>query len=80
MNLFPIEEYLPEDFHPVNGGIYIHAGDERNNVDPEDAADYGWSSFTVCDDLVLVNGSTLNYWHKIIVTELGRMGKVINRH
>ena len=39
VNLFPIEEYAPEDYHPEIGGIYIHAGDERINVDPEDAAD-----------------------------------------
>ncbi|MBR6934216.1 MAG: hypothetical protein IKH41_01870 [Clostridia bacterium] len=73
VNLFPIEEYAPEDYHPENSGIYIHAGDERISVDPEDAADYGWSPFTVGDDLVLVNTGTLNYWHKIITTELDRV-------
>jgi hypothetical protein len=75
VNLFPIEEYAPEDFHPEIGGIYIHAGDDRISVDPEDAAAYGWSPFTVSDDLVLVNSGTLNYWHKIIVTELDRIGE-----
>ena len=73
VNLFPIEEYTPEDYHPEIGGIYIHAGDDRISVDPEDAADYGWSPFTVSDDLVLVNSGTLNYWHKIITTELDRV-------
>ncbi|MBR4742925.1 MAG: hypothetical protein IK082_01895 [Oscillospiraceae bacterium] len=73
VNLFPIEEYAPEDYHPEIGGIYIHAGDDRISVDPEDAAYYGWSPFTVSDDLVLVNGGTLNYWHKIITTELDRV-------
>ncbi len=73
VNLFPIEEYTPEDYHPENSGIYIHAGDERINVDPEDAAEYGWSPFTLPDDLVLVNSGTLNYWHKIITTELDRV-------
>ena len=70
VNLFPIEEYAPEDYHPENGGIYIHAGDERINVDPEDAAEYGWSPFTISDDFVLVNSGTLNYWQKIITNEL----------
>ena len=73
VNLFPIEEYTPEDYHPEIGGIYIHAGDDRISVDPEDAADYGWSPFNVSDDLVLVNSGTLNYWHKIITTELDRV-------
>ena len=73
VNLFPIEEYAPEDYHPENSGIYIHAGDERIGVEPEDAADYGWSPFNVSDDLVLVNTGTLNYWHKIILTELDRV-------
>ena len=73
VNLFPIEEYAPENYHPEIGGNYIHAGDERISVDPEDAADYGWSPFTISDDLVLVNSGTLNYWHKIIVTELDRV-------
>ena len=61
VNLFPIEEYAPEDYHPEIGGIYIHAGDDRISVDPEDAAEYGWSPFTVSDDFVLVNSGTLNY-------------------
>ena len=73
VNLFPIEEYAPEDYHPEIGGIYIHAGDDRISVDPEDAAEYGWSPFNVPDDLVLVNSGTLNYWHKIITTELDRV-------
>ena len=73
VNLFPIEEYAPEDYHPENSGIYIHAGDERINVDPEDAADYGWSPFTVSDDLVLVNSGSLSYWQKIITSELDRV-------
>ena len=73
VNLFPIEEYAPEDYHPENSGIYIHAGDDRISVEPEDAADYGWSPFTIGDDLVLVNCGTLNYWHKIILTELDRV-------
>jgi hypothetical protein len=73
VNLFPIEEYTPEDYHPENSGIYIHAGDDRISVDPENAADYGWSPFTVPDDLVLVNSGNLSYWHEIIVTELGRI-------
>ena len=42
-------------------------------MDPEDAADYGWSPFTVSDDLVLVNSGTLNYWQKIITTKLDRV-------
>ncbi len=70
VNLFPIEEYTPEDYHPEIGGIYIHAGDERINVDPEDAVDYGWSPLTISDDFVLVNSGTLNYWQKIITNEL----------
>ncbi|MCR5681577.1 MAG: extracellular solute-binding protein, partial [Clostridiales bacterium] len=73
VNLFPIEAYAPEDYHPEIGGIYIHAGDERINVDPEDAAEYGWSPFTVPDDLVLVSAGSLNYWQKIITTELDRV-------
>ena len=73
VNLFPIEAYAPEDYHPEIGGIYIHAGDERISVDPEDAVDYGWSPFTISDDFVLVNSGTLNYWNKIIVTELDRV-------
>lgn len=73
VNLFPIEEYAPEDYHPEIGGIYIHAGDDRISVDPEDAADYGWSPFTISDDFVLVNSGTLNYWQKIITTDLDRV-------
>ena len=73
VNLFPIEEYAPEDYHPENSGIYIHAGDERISVDPENAAEHGWSPFNVSDDLVLVNGGTLNYWHKIIISALDRV-------
>ena len=73
VNLFPIEAYAPEDYHPEIGGIYIHAGDERINVDPEDAAEYGWSPFTVPDDLVLVSTGSLNYWHKIITTGLDQV-------
>ena len=37
------------------------------------AAAYGWNPFSVPDVLVLVNTGTLNYWHKIIVTELDRV-------
>lgn len=73
VNLFPIEEYAPEDYHPEIGGINIRAGDEWVSVEHENAAEYGWSPFTVADDLVLVNSGTLNYWHKIIVTKLDRM-------
>ena len=73
ITLFPIEEYSPEDFHPETGGIYVHAGEERISVDPEDAADYGWSPFNVPDDLVLVSAGSLNYWQKIITTELDRV-------
>lgn len=62
-----------EDYHPESGGIYIHAGDERISVDPEDVAEYGWSPFTISDDFVLVNSGTLDYWHKIITTELDRV-------
>ena len=35
--------------------------------------DTDWSPFTIGDDLVPVNSGTLNYWHKIIVTELDRV-------
>jgi len=73
VNPFPIEAYTPEDYHPEQSGIYIHAGDERINVNPENAADYGWSPFAVPDDLVLVSSGSLNYWQKIIVTELDRV-------
>ncbi len=73
VNLFPIEEYAPEDYRPENSGIYIHAGDERISLDADEAADYGWSPFTISDDLALVNGGTLNYWHKIIINELDRI-------
>jgi len=73
VNLFPIEDYAQEDYQPEQSGIYIHAGDERINVDSEDAAEYGWSPFTVPDDLVLVSSGSLNYWHKIITTELDRV-------
>ena len=73
ITLFPIENYTPEDFHPETSGIYVHAGEERINVEAEEAAAYGWNPFNVSDDLVLVSTGTLNYWHKIIVTELDRV-------
>ncbi len=63
---------IKEDFRPEQSGICIHAGDERISVDPEDAAEYGWSPFTVPDDLVLVNSGSLSCWQKIITTELDR--------
>ncbi len=73
ITLFPIGDYSPEDFHPEENGIYVHAGDDRISVEPEDAADYGWSPFTVPDDLVLVNSGSLSYWQKIITSELDRV-------
>ena len=71
VDLFPVEEYAPEDHHPENG-IYIHAGEERLSLEGDEAVAYGWSPFTVSDDLVLVS-SGVNSWHKIIATELDRI-------
>ena len=71
VDLFPVEEYAPEDYHPENG-IYIHAGEERLSLEGDEAVAYGWSPFTVSDDLVLVS-SGVNSWHKIIATELDRI-------
>jgi hypothetical protein len=71
VNLFPIEEYAPEDYHPENG-LYIRQGNDYLSLDGEDAAAYDWNPFAVGADKILVSGG-VNYWHKIIASELDRV-------
>ena len=71
VNLFSIEEYAPEDYHPESG-LYIRRGNDYLSLDGEDAAAYDWNPFAIGADEVLVSGG-VNYWHKIITSELDRV-------
>ena len=72
VSLFPIKNYALEEYHPEYG-IYIHAGEDRINLEGDEAVSYGWNPFAVGDDLVLLSNSGINYWHQVIVTELDRV-------
>lgn len=72
VNPFPIEAYSPEDYQPETG-LYIRAENDYLSLDGDDAAAYGWDPFAVGEDYMLLSGSGVNYWHKIISTELDRV-------
>ena len=72
VNLFPIEAYSPEDYQPEMG-LYIRAGNEYISLDGDDAAAYGWDPFAVGEDLILLSGGGVNYWHKVIASALDRV-------
>ena len=74
MNLFPIEQYAPEDYHPEYS-LYIHAGEDRISLDGDEAAAYDWNPFTVGEDEVLLSSGGVSYWHQVIVTELDRVNE-----
>ncbi len=65
VNLFPIGDYAPEDYHPEYG-FSIRAGEERIMLEGEEAAAYDWSPFAVGAEEVLVSGG-VNYRHRVIV-------------
>ena len=71
VNLFPLGEYAPEDYHPEYG-LSIRAGEERIMLEGEEAAAYGWSPFAVGAEEVLVSGG-VSLRHRIITTELDRV-------
>ena len=72
VNPFPIEAYSPEDYQPETG-LYIRAGNDYLSMDGDDAAAYGWDPFAVGEDMMLLSGGGVNYWHKVIVSELDRV-------
>ena len=72
VNLFPIENYAPEDYQPETG-LYIRSGNDYVSLDGEDAAAYGWDPFAVGEDLMLLSGGGVNYWHSVIASELERV-------
>ena len=69
---FPIEAYSPEDYQPETG-LYIRSGNDYVSLDGEDAAAYGWDPFAVREDLMLLSGGGVNYWHEVIASELDRV-------
>jgi|GEM_PF-989058 len=72
VNPFPIENYAPEDYQPETG-LYIRSGNDYLSLDGEDGAAYGWDPFAAGEDLMLLSGGGVNYWHKVIVSELDRV-------
>ena len=72
VNPFPIEEYAPEDYQPETG-LYIRAGNDYVSLEGDDAAAYGWDPFAVGEDLILLSGGGVNYWHSVIASELDRV-------
>ena len=72
VNPFPIEAYSPEDYQPETG-LYIRSGNDYVSLDGEDAAAYGWDPFAIGEDLMLLSGGGVNYWHSVIASELDRV-------
>ena len=72
VNPFPIESYSPEDYQPETG-LYIRSGNDYVSLDGEDAAAYGWDPFAIGEDLMLLSGGGVNYWHSVIASELDRV-------
>ena len=72
VNPFPIEAYSPEDYQPETG-LYIRSGNDYISLDGEDAAAYGWDPFAVGEDLMLLSGGEVNYWHSVIASEVDRV-------
>jgi hypothetical protein len=72
VNPFPIEAYPPEDYQPETG-LYIRSGNDYVSLEGDDAAAYGWDPFAVGEDLMLLSGGGVNYWHKVIASELDRV-------
>ena len=71
VNPFPIEAYSPGDYQPETG-LYIRSGNDYVSLDGDDAAAYDWDPFAVGEDLMLLSGGGVNYWHSVIASELDR--------
>ena len=69
---FPIEAYSPGDYQPETG-LYIRSGNDYLSLEGDDAAAYGWDPFAVGEDLMLLSGGGVNYWHEVIASELDRI-------